>query len=115
MGLALAPAASAAAPDESVHYLADRLTDGGDHLVVESGETISVVGHSGTGKSVLLKHLIGLLTPDAGRVVVDGEPLDALPYAGLRRVRRKPGRPLVAAVPERVAAAGGEPAQGAHR
>lgn len=37
VGLALAPAASAAAPDESVHYLADRLTDGGDHLVVESG------------------------------------------------------------------------------
>lgn len=37
VGLALAPAASAATPDASVHYLADRLSEGGDHLVVESG------------------------------------------------------------------------------
>jgi phospholipid/cholesterol/gamma-HCH transport system ATP-binding protein len=40
---------------------------------------------------VLLKHLIGLLDPDAGEVVVDGERLADLPYAGLRRVRRKFG------------------------
>jgi phospholipid/cholesterol/gamma-HCH transport system ATP-binding protein len=58
---------------------------------VHEGETFAVIGRSGSGKSVLLKHLIGLLRPDAGAVVVDGERLADLPYSGLRRVRRKFG------------------------
>jgi len=60
-------------------------------LEIREGETFAVIGRSGSGKSVLLKHLVGLLKPERGRVVVDGEALDALPYAGLRRVRRKFG------------------------
>ena len=60
-------------------------------LTVREGETFAVIGRSGSGKSVLLKHLIGLLVPDAGEVVVDGERLADLPYSGLRRVRRKFG------------------------
>ncbi|MDX1420789.1 MAG: ABC transporter ATP-binding protein [Rubricoccaceae bacterium] len=57
-------------------------------LTIREGETYAVIGRSGSGKSVLLKHLIGLLTPDAGSVSVDGEPLSDLSYSGLRRVRR---------------------------
>ena len=60
-------------------------------LTVREGETFAVIGRSGSGKSVLLKHLIGLLVPDAGEVVVDGERLADLPYSSLRRVRRKFG------------------------
>ena len=41
-------------------------------LSVESGETLVILGQSGIGKSVLLKHIIGLLTPDAGTIDIDG-------------------------------------------
>lgn len=60
-------------------------------LEIHDGETFAVIGRSGAGKSVLLKHLVGLLTPDAGRVLVDGVDLHALPYDDLRRVRRQFG------------------------
>jgi phospholipid/cholesterol/gamma-HCH transport system ATP-binding protein len=42
-------------------------------LHIQRGETVVVIGRSGTGKSVLLKHLIGLMTPDSGQVVINGE------------------------------------------
>lgn len=45
----------------------------GVSLTVKNGETLVIVGPSGTGKSVTLKHMLGLLTPDCGKVVVDGE------------------------------------------
>lgn len=44
----------------------------GIDLTIKDGETLAVIGQSGCGKSVLLKHIIGLLKPDAGSVVVDG-------------------------------------------
>src|SRR6185295_7414211 len=44
----------------------------GVDLEIEKGETIVIMGRSGTGKSVLLKHIIGLMEPDAGDVQVDG-------------------------------------------
>ena len=40
---------------------------------VETGESVVIIGRSGGGKSVLLKHVIGLLSPDAGEVLIDGE------------------------------------------
>ncbi len=46
-------------------------------LTVEPGETFVIFGPSGCGKSVLLKHITGLLTPDSGRILVDGEDLGA--------------------------------------
>ncbi|MEK6718454.1 MAG: ATP-binding cassette domain-containing protein, partial [candidate division NC10 bacterium] len=46
-------------------------------LAVEPGETFVIFGPSGCGKSVLLKHITGLLTPDSGRIMVDGEDLQA--------------------------------------
>lgn len=60
-------------------------------LQIREGETFAIIGRSGSGKSVLLKHLVGLLRPDAGEVVVDGEVLAELRYSELRRVRRKFG------------------------
>lgn len=42
-------------------------------LGVKEGETMVIIGSSGTGKSVTLKHMVGLMPPDEGRVVIDGE------------------------------------------
>ncbi|MGH9366947.1 MAG: ABC transporter ATP-binding protein [Thermoanaerobaculia bacterium] len=58
---------------------------------VADGESLAIVGPSGTGKSVLLKHLIGLIRPDSGRVLVGGEDLWGLSGLGRNRIRRKFG------------------------
>ncbi|MEM1117406.1 MAG: ABC transporter ATP-binding protein [Bacteroidota bacterium] len=60
-------------------------------LVIPDGEVTCIIGRSGSGKSVLMRHLVGLLQPDTGRVIVDGAPLDELTYSELRTVRRKFG------------------------
>lgn len=61
----------------------------GVDLEVESGEILSLVGPSGTGKSVLLKTTIGLVEPDRGVVVLDGEPVGTADSSALRRLRSK--------------------------
>ncbi|HEY5345151.1 MAG TPA: ABC transporter ATP-binding protein [Verrucomicrobiae bacterium] len=58
---------------------------------IEGGESVAIIGRSGGGKSVLLKHLIGLLQPDAGEVLVNGENIVAMNERQLLRVRRKFG------------------------
>ncbi len=58
---------------------------------VREGETVVVLGGSGTGKSVLLKHVIGLLRPDAGRVRVDGIDLATLGEREITTFRRRFG------------------------
>lgn len=63
----------------------------GFSLEVEDGETLAVVGQSGTGKSVALKHVVGLLKPDKGEVWVDGRNLGGLSQDGLYEIRRKVG------------------------
>lgn len=63
----------------------------GVDLTVGRGETISIVGHSGTGKSVLLKTTIGLILPDHGDVVVDGDSVATANRKSLARIRRKVG------------------------
>ena len=45
----------------------------GVSFCIEKGESVVIIGRSGGGKSVLLKHLIALLQPDAGEVLIDGE------------------------------------------
>jgi phospholipid/cholesterol/gamma-HCH transport system ATP-binding protein len=63
----------------------------GVDLRVETGETLSIVGPSGTGKSVLLKTTNGLLVPDRGDVRVDGESVYYDGNGALERIRRKVG------------------------
>jgi phospholipid/cholesterol/gamma-HCH transport system ATP-binding protein len=60
-------------------------------LDVATGEIMVVIGRSGGGKSVLLKHLIGLLQPDAGVILVDGTDVTRLRGAALDRVRERYG------------------------
>ncbi len=60
-------------------------------LNVGDGESVLVIGGSGTGKSVLLKCILGLLHPDAGSIKVDGEEVVGLTGKALERVRRKFG------------------------
>ena len=60
-------------------------------LEVSDGETAAIVGPSGSGKSVLLKHLVGLMRPDAGSVLVDGESVPELSRRELARLRRRIG------------------------
>jgi len=67
-----------------------QVLDGLD-LDVEQGETVVVLGPSGTGKSVLLKHMIGLMQPDAGSIRVAGEEIVGMDEPGLDRVRLKFG------------------------
>ena len=57
----------------------------GIDLDIHPGESMVVIGPSGTGKSVTLRCILGLDTPDAGTIVVDGRPLDARGIAALRR------------------------------
>jgi phospholipid/cholesterol/gamma-HCH transport system ATP-binding protein len=58
---------------------------------IENGESVAIIGRSGCGKSVLLKHLIGLLKPDEGEVLIDGENIVPMDERQLLRVRRKFG------------------------
>jgi phospholipid/cholesterol/gamma-HCH transport system ATP-binding protein len=63
----------------------------GVDLTIERGKTCVVLGRSGCGKSVLLKHLIGLLQPTRGSVTVEGENISVLDERKLLQVRRKVG------------------------
>jgi phospholipid/cholesterol/gamma-HCH transport system ATP-binding protein len=63
----------------------------GINLHVRRGKTRVVLGVSGSGKTVLMKHMIGLLKPDQGEVLVDGEDIVKLDEKGMLRVRRKFG------------------------
>ena len=63
----------------------------GVDLDVRSGESLVVMGRSGTGKSVLLKHVIGLMSPDAGTIEVDGREVTGLPPRERDEVRKRFG------------------------
>jgi phospholipid/cholesterol/gamma-HCH transport system ATP-binding protein len=60
-------------------------------LQIKTGESIVIIGRSGGGKSVLLKHLIGLLQPEAGSVLIDGEDISHHNERQLLQVRQKFG------------------------
>ncbi|HEX2718880.1 MAG TPA: ABC transporter ATP-binding protein [Gemmatimonadaceae bacterium] len=60
-------------------------------LDVDEGETMVIIGYSGTGKSVAIKHIVGLLEPDAGEVWVDGLEVPALPRRELYALRARIG------------------------
>lgn len=63
----------------------------GVNLKIEKGESVVVIGGSGSGKSVLIKNIIGLLRPDSGKVIIDGIDITALKEKELYEVRKKFG------------------------
>ena len=63
----------------------------GVNLTVEPGESMVVIGGSGSGKSVLIKHIIGLLKPDRGSILVDGEEVTTMRERQLKELRKKFG------------------------
>lgn len=63
----------------------------GVNFTVQDGETVALLGPSGTGKSVLLKHIIGLIRPDIGTVEVDGKLVGRLKRDDLAELRSKIG------------------------
>jgi len=60
-------------------------------LSLNRGETTVVIGESGTGKSVMLKHIVGLIRPDEGEVWFDGQRIDQLPERDLVPIRKRMG------------------------
>ncbi len=61
------------------------------NLVVRRGETLAIMGPSGIGKSVTLRHAVGLLTADSGRVLVEGHDMAAIERADLIELRKRMG------------------------
>lgn len=63
----------------------------GLNLVIQPGETVVIIGQSGTGKSVLLKHIVGLIYPDRGSILVDGIDITRLNRKKLFELRMRFG------------------------
>lgn len=61
------------------------------NLTIQDGETLAIIGKSGSGKSVLMKHLNVLLYPDSGEVIIDGVNVFEIRYARLRKLRQRFG------------------------
>lgn len=77
---------------ENVHKkLGGRVILDGLDLTVQQGETLVILGRSGTGKSVTLRHIVGLMTPDQGRVEVLGQEISSHHQAALLEIRSRIG------------------------
>ena len=63
----------------------------GVNLKINKGETVVILGRSGCGKSVLLKHIIGLMKPDKGKVLIDGEDITTFKNEKLYKLRQRFG------------------------
>src|SRR5512135_2395310 len=63
----------------------------GVNLEIDRGETMVVIGQSGSGKSVLLKHLIGMMKPDQGRIFIDDVDITTLKPEALQKILRRFG------------------------
>jgi phospholipid/cholesterol/gamma-HCH transport system ATP-binding protein len=63
----------------------------GVNLQIKRGEILAIMGMSGVGKSVLLKHLIGLMKPDSGQILIYGQDITKLKEKGLDKIREKFG------------------------
>lgn len=63
----------------------------GVNLKIDKGKTTVIIGSSGCGKSVLLKHIIGLLTPDSGQIIIDGEDITQMSDKEIYRIRNRFG------------------------
>ena len=73
--------------DDVYKSFGDKKVLQGFSLEIDEGETMVIIGYSGSGKSVAIKHIVGLLTPDAGTVFVDGLEVPELPRDQLYALR----------------------------
>lgn len=69
----------------------DNVVLNGVNLSIKRGETFALIGASGKGKSVLLKHVIGLIKPDSGQILVDGQDISQLRGKQLKAVKERFG------------------------
>ena len=60
----------------------------GVNLKIETGSTLVIIGRSGCGKSVMLKHIIGLLTPDEGTIIIDGQDITHMREKEIFKIRK---------------------------
>lgn len=74
-----------------VKKFGERVVLNGLNLSINEGEIVFILGTSGTGKSVLLKNLVGLLRPDAGEIWIDGEEVSRLSEQEYLQIRKKCG------------------------
>lgn len=72
------------------HFGSKKVLDGVD-LDIYTGESLVIIGGSGTGKSVTLKCILGLLNPDKGHIEIDGQQVDLLPHKEQENLRRQIG------------------------
>ena len=63
----------------------------GVSLEVKDGETLVIIGGSGTGKSILLKNLVGLIKPDSGKIIIDDIDVTKTDKKNLREIQKKIG------------------------
>lgn len=77
---------------ENVHKaFGDKVILDGIELDIESGKTTCIIGKSGSGKSVLLKNIVGLLNPDKGEIKIDGQKISEQTKKGLFKIRKNIG------------------------
>lgn len=70
----------------------DKVVLDGVNLDLAPGESLSVIGQSGSGKSVMLKCILGLVQPDSGSILIDGEDVVGASERDQERIRRKFGK-----------------------
>ena len=61
----------------------------GINLTINDGECVCIIGKSGTGKSILLKHIIGLVKPDIGEISINNKIINNLSFKELQKIRTK--------------------------
>lgn len=77
--------------DRVVKRFGDRTVLRGLSFIIERGEIVFILGTSGTGKSVLLKNLVGLIRPDEGRIFIEGDEVSSFSELEYLQVRKKCG------------------------
>ena len=89
------PATGNSSPMIAVRSLAKKIDQQeilrGVNLEVKTGETLVIIGRSGGGKSVLLKHIVGLMEPDAGEIWIQGQNIIGMNERKLGEIRKKVG------------------------
>jgi len=90
-GRADGPTGSGIRLDAVSKAFGDRVVLNGIDLHIPSGQVTAIIGRSGTGKSVLLKHIIGLIHPDTGQIIVDDQSVATLKRKQLTALRQQIG------------------------